>query len=119
MSSRRQMFSEARERLAAGQLTAADLDRLEAFPPGGQQQLLYLYALQPSVRSVVVSGSQHRPDGGGHFQIDPTAPEVPYNTVLAAMSDGWRVISFPQHREAPDGGDIQLLGYLFVLEQML
>lgn len=119
MSSRRQWFAEARERLAAGQLTAADLDRLEALPPGGQQQLLYLYALQPSVRSPVVSSSQHRPDGGGLCQIDPAAPEVAYGTVLAAMRDGWRVISFPQHREAPAGGDIQLLGYLFVLEQML
>ncbi|MBX3166937.1 MAG: hypothetical protein KF760_05980 [Candidatus Eremiobacteraeota bacterium] len=119
MSTRRQLFAQARERLAAGQLTTADLDRLEALPPGGQQHLLYLYALQPSVRSPVVSGSQHRPDGSGLCQIDPLAPEVPYETVLAAMRDGWRVISFPLHREGPAGGDIELLGYLFVLEQML
>lgn len=116
MPSLHQMFAEARARLAEGKLTEGDLDRLleQALRPG-RQRLLYLYALQPTVRSVLVATTLHEP--GAVPQIDPLQPELPYQCVMDAIEDGWRVVHFPDHRGPFQEGRMDLLGYEFVLEK--
>lgn len=118
MTSLPEMFADARARLAEGTLTASDLDRLQAqaLRPA-RQRLLYLYALQPTVRAVVVATTLHEPDGP-LCQIDPLQPELPYQCVMDAILDGWRVIHFPDHRAPFVEGRLDVLGYEFVLEKL-
>lgn len=123
MSSLREAFARARSQLVAGQLSPADLDDLwetvvaQELPR--RQSLLYLYAMQPTVRAQLVATTVQDPTAGALCQIDPLAPELPYQTVIDAMADGWRVISFPDHRSAYQEGRIDMLGYEFVLEKWL
>jgi len=117
MSTLPEMFADARTRLAEGTLTESDLDRLlaRALSPA-RQRLLYLYALQPTVRSALVATTLHEP--GSIPQIDPLQPELPYQCVMDAIEDGWRVIHFPDHRGPFQEGRMDLLGYEFVLEKL-
>ena len=79
---------------------------------------------------IVVAATHHNPfkkyraifDGTGrqtHMAGDGDKP--PYASVLAAMRDGWRVISLPRLEAAPPGGehDTAFLKYEFVLEKLV
>ena len=59
-----------------------------------RQQLLFLCAATPNLHSPIVAWSTW--DGTGrtpHMAGDSEQP--PYDSVLAAMKDGWRVIQVP------------------------
>jgi hypothetical protein len=119
-----QLFSQARAELASGSLAPARLDELErsAVQPCAsqlRQRLLYLHAAHPSIRSPLINASLHEPVAGSVTQIDPTAPELPYQTVHDAIVDGWRVVSFPPHRMAFDDREVDILGYEFILEKLV
>lgn len=117
MPSLPELFAEARARLAEGKLTQDDLDRLLARASSpGRQRLLFLYALQPTVRSVLVATTLH--EVGSVPQIDPLQPELPYQCVMDAIEDGWRVVHFPDHRGPFQEGRMDLLGYEYVLEKL-
>lgn len=109
-------FAQAQQKLESGQLESADLERLYELARPRQQRLLYLYAQTPTVRAPVLAATLQDCQGP-LSQIDPLAPEIPYNSVLAAMGDGWRVIHFPDHRAAYEPGRIDMLGYEFILEK--
>lgn len=119
MSRLHEMFEQARARLAAGQLGLEELDQLQqaALQPRRTQKLLYLYALQPTVRAMLVATTLQDPKASELCQIDPMAPELPYNCVMDALADGWRVIHFPDHRGPYEEGRMDMLGYEFVLEK--
>jgi hypothetical protein len=114
-------FAKARTDLKEGRLTLEDLDALEQLALDHQrplrQRLLYLHASSPSIRSRVVAAAQHEPTPGSVTQIDPLAPEIPYESVFAAILDGWRVIHFPDQRAPFDDRDIDIVGYEFILEK--
>lgn len=120
MSRLQEMFDQARDRLAAGQFGPEDLQKLEhaALQPKLYQKLLYLYALQPTVRAMLVATTLQDPMTKVPCQIDPMAPEAPYNCVMDALADGWRVIHFPDHRGPYEEGRMDMLGYEFVLEKL-
>lgn len=85
-----------------------------------KQKLLVLYATSSSPDSPVGAWSIF--DGTGrerHMAGDGDAP--PYESVLAAMRDGWRVIQLPQLRPAAPGAehDTAFLEYEFVLEKLV
>ena len=113
---------DAREKLAAGSLSAADLDRLEALHvrPADRlrQRLLYLHADTPSIYSRLVAAAVHEPLAGSLTEIDPLAADPSYDSVHAAVIDGWRIIHFPQQRSPFEDREIDVLGYEFVLEKM-
>ena len=106
-------------KLAAGTLTIDELRRGIAAllsEDGKRQDLLYLQARTSSVEDKVI-GMMLIEDGKA--DEGPKDPEDwPYKTVLAAMRDGWRVISFPNMAllavspDTPHG-----LGFEFVLER--
>jgi len=108
-------FSQARSKLEAGQLVVEDLDglyeRLSA--ARNSQRLLYLYALQPTVRASLVASTLQ----DTVCQIDPLAQEIAYQCVMDAIADGWRVIHFPDHRAPFQEGRMDMLGYEFILEK--
>ena len=114
----RELFEQAQQRLSAGEFCAQDLQLLqEAALQPPRQRLLYIYALQPTVRALVVATTLHEV-GGSLSQIDPQAPELPYQCVMDAIADGWRVIHFPDHRGPYREGRMDMLGYEFVLEKL-
>ena len=106
-------FSQARRKLAAGELAVEDLDRLLGLTRSPRQRLLYLYALQPTVRASLVASTQQ----DTVCQIDPLAQETAYQSVMDAIADGWRVIHFPDHRAPFQEGRMDMLGYEFILEK--
>jgi hypothetical protein len=81
-----------------------------------RQDLLYLQAPNTSPHSQVVGmmliEGGERSEGG----LDPE--EWPYQTVLDAVKDGWRIISFPNMALlAMDHDDSHGLGFEFILER--
>ena len=83
-----------------------------------RQRLLYLHAGSPSIRSIVVAATLHEPVAGSVTQIDPLAPEIVYDSVFAAILDGWRVVHFPDLRAPFDDREIDIVGYEFILEKL-
>lgn len=109
-----------RVRGQGGRASEADLEGLLAAVRGGQlrQRLLYLHAGSPSIRSPLVGSALHEPVAGSLTQIDPLAPELPYNCVHDAILDGWRLIHFPLQTAPFEDREIDIMGYEFVLEKM-
>src|SRR5689334_12475686 len=107
-----ELLARAKARLAEGMLTAQDLDDLVR--RGGKnrtvtrQRLMYIHAATPSIRSALLGVSIHEPVPGSVTQIDPLAPEPPYNSVFDAVLDGWRVIHFPQQLAPFDDREIDV-----------
>ena len=83
--------------------------------PTGRQDLLYLQAAQTSVTSQVIGT---RLFVNGDFIDGPADPnEWPYQTVSAAMADGWRIIKFPEMALLLDERRTYGLGCEFILEK--
>lgn len=85
-----------------------------------RQQLLVLYLHTSDLHSNVVAWSMF--DGTG--QTRPTTGEhddPPYASVVAAMTDGWRVVQFPQQMPAYPGMEYStsFLKFEYVLEKMV
>ena len=117
----------AQRKVRDGGVSEADIDELLACVRQSRerqsarqvrQRLLYLHATHPSIRAEVISSALHEPVDGPGPQIDPLAPELPYDTVFAAVRDGWRIIHFPDQRAPFDDREIDVLGYEFVLEKL-
>jgi hypothetical protein len=66
----------------------------------------------------VVAAALHEPISDKITQIDPLAEEIPYESVFAAILDGWRVIHFPDQRAPFDDREIDIVGYEFILEKL-
>ena len=117
-----QLFAEAKSELNNNRLTVDKLDELEKLAlcrsKNVRQRLLYLHASSPSVRSPVIASAIHEPVAGSVTQIDPLAPTIPYESVFAAIMDGWRVVHFPDQRAPFDDRELDIVGYEFILEKM-
>jgi hypothetical protein len=118
-------LSEKRAKFAAGEFSDRDFDELEALlsraPMGCEvtqprQQLLYLQTADTSPTSRVVGMRQLVP-GEAHGDYPLTDGEFPYNTVMAAVEDGWRVIQFPVPPTGFSDDTVDYLGFEFVLEK--
>lgn len=116
------LFTKARTDLNEGRLTTEYLDSLEHqvqdHKNAARQRLLYLHSGSPSIRSQVLAGALHEPVSGSVTQIDPLEPAVPYQSVFAAILDGWRVIHFPDQRAPFDDREIDIVGFEFILEKL-
>jgi len=85
-----------------------------------RQQLLFLCVANPSPASSVVAWSLF--DGTGRATTmagDSDSP--PYDSVVAAMRDGWRVIQVPQLHAAAPGREHEtaFLKFEYVLEKLV
>ena len=103
------------EKLPQGVLTEVCLRTvIETLRAGdsGQQDLLYLQCSQTSVASQVIGISLVQ---NGQIVEQHPADPWPYETVLDAMQDGWRVIQFPNLM--PDEDRPTGLGCEFILEK--
>jgi hypothetical protein len=84
-----------------------------------RQQLLFLCAATPNPMSAVVAWSLF--DGtGGTTPMAGDSDRPPYESVLAAMKDGWRVIQAPTLAAAAPGREHEtgFLRFEYVLEKL-
>ena len=105
------------EALQQGALTAEQLRQvIETLRRGGagQQDLLYLQGSHTSVAAQVIGLSLVQ--DGEVVEQHPGDP-WPYETVLDAMKDGWRVVQFPNLALVPDENRPTGLGCEFILEK--
>lgn len=107
----------SRQKLADGALTAADLDRLAGLVKEPRQRVLYLYSKSTNMRSAVASWMEY----DATQPQEPTLPtsEPPYESVLAAVADGWRIVQFPDAKlYSYQGVANDYIGFEFILEKM-
>jgi hypothetical protein len=105
------------EAFKQGRLTEQSLRQALERPGAAakHQDLLYLQASSTSVVSSVVGMSMVC---AGEVIEGPAAPEKwPYQTVLAAIRDGWRVVKFPELALLLIGEGTVGLGCEFILEK--
>ena len=80
------------------------------------QDILYLQARNTSPESQVVG--MMRIEGGKRVPCPSDPDDWPYQTVLDAVKDGWRIISFPNMSMlAVDEKEVYGLGFEFILER--
>jgi hypothetical protein len=84
-----------------------------------RQRLLVLHLARPDLASSVAAWAWY--DGTGkerHSSGDSDSP--PYDSVVHAMQDGWRVIQFPALTPPYPGAEYQtsFLKYEYILEKM-
>ncbi len=106
-------------KLEAGTLTVDELRHCIAelvSSRNGRQDLLYLQVQNTSVEGAVIG--MVLIENGELNEGPPDPADWPYKTVLAAVRDGWRIISFPNTAlsmvppEEPQG-----FGFEFILER--
>ena len=87
-----------------------------------RQILLVLYVHSPDLNSRVVAWSIFDGTAPDHSRDHSSgdADEPPYDSVVAAMRDGWRVIQFPQQFPAYPGMEYNTayLKYEYILEKL-
>lgn len=108
----------SRQKLADGQLTTDDLDRLAELARQPRQLVLYLYSKSTNMRSSLASWMLY----DATKPQEPTLPSdtPPYASVLAAVADGWRIVQFPDPKHYPyEGTDNDYLSFEFILEKMI
>ncbi len=85
-----------------------------------RQQLLFLWLANPNPTAAVVAWSLF--DGAGRATgMAGDSDQPPYDSVLAAMRDGWRVIQVPPVVAAAPGREHETgpLRFEFVLEKLV
>lgn len=112
------LVEECIDRLDRGDLKADHLRAVLAqipSPDNSVQDLLYLQCSTTSVTSQVL-GVQFI--SGGQVQPEPdSVADFPYQSVLEAMRDGWRVVQFPNMALLLDEERTYGLGCEFILER--
>lgn len=84
-----------------------------------RQRILYLNSVSRGIHSAVVAWALHEPTSGQIPTIETDGAPPPYETVHAAVVDGWRVIHFPDQRSDSDPVEPGVLGYEFILERIV
>lgn len=108
------------DQLQRGELTEESLRRGVADIVGwngqGVQDLLYLQAASSAPAAQVVG--MMWVEGGQVKELPPDPDDWPYQTVLAAISDRWSVISFPEMSLLTmSDKEFHGLGFQFILER--
>ena len=111
------------DKLRAGTLVEADLqqalDRLDGTSDDDspkQQRLLYLNTGNTGVDSQVLGMALV--ENGEILEGPDDVEEWPYNSVLEAMDDGWRIIKFPEMALLLQEDKTFGLGCEFILEKL-
>ena len=120
----KQQIQEWLDKLRAGTLVEADLqqalDRLNNGTSDGdspkRQRLLYLNTGNTGVDSQVLGMALV--ENGQILEGPDDVNEWPYNSVLEAMDDGWRVIKFPEMALLLQEDKTFSLGCEFILEKL-
>ena len=119
----KQQIQEWLDKLRAGTLVEEDLqqalDRLNGTSDDDsrkQQRLLYLNTSSTGVDSPVLGMALA--ESGQILEGPDDVDAWPYNSVLEAMNDGWRVIKFPEMALLLQEDKTYGLGCEFILEKL-
>lgn len=90
---------------------------------GTRQQILILHLAEPDLGAQTVAWALFdgtRPAGDQQMQAGDQ-PEPPYESVVDAMHDGWRVVQLPQLPTYPQGAEHETgpLPWEYVLERFV
>ena len=105
------------DELKRGTLTEKGLRRIAEIADEGRvmQDILYLHATANSPTSEVLA---MRIVENGEISDGPEDPaDWPYQSVLEAIRDGWRVVKFPELALMMDESRTYSLGFEFILER--
>ena len=120
----KQQIQEWLDKLRAGTLAEADLQQaLDSLNDGAsdggspkRQRLLYLNTGNTGVDSQVLGMALV--ENGQILEGPDDVDEWPYNSVIEAMDDGWRVIKFPEMALLLQEDKTFGLGCEFILEKL-
>lgn len=83
------------------------------------QRLLYINSESTHPQSVALSAAVYEPVAGSVTQIDPTSDGLPYESVHAAIIDGWRLIQAPDVWAGIGSDEAgEVIGFQFILEKI-
>lgn len=87
--------------------------------PDTRQKILILYSHTPDLNSSIGGWAVYDGTGKEHHTTGDSA-EPPYNSVLDAMKDGWRVIQLPLQFPAYPGMELSTsyLRWEYILEKL-
>src|SRR5690606_12814709 len=107
---------------AGEQLSPADLDTLQAIlrkPTQVRQRLLYMHLTTPVPQASAIACVIFEPvaNAGGN-EILADEPVLAYPSASAAIADGWQVLALPDLNAPIDDHEVDMLGYLFVLQKL-
>ena len=112
----------ARAAVASGSAVDSEqLDELDALLAGRtrvRQRLLYMHLTTPAPHAGAISCTIFEPSTDAKNQLTAEAPTFVYNSVVEAMADGWQVISFPDVNAPIDDREVDMLGFLFILQKL-
>ena len=112
-----QWISAQRSKLETGSVNSGDLDQLEGLiKEPSRQIIMYLTARSTNLRSGVVSWVTF--DSNAPHEPELPSDDPPYETILDAVADGWRVVQFPiinlyEYKDMEN----DYLGFDFILEK--
>lgn len=90
----RRWIAESRKKLEGKGLDDGDLNQLEALlDDGPRPKIMYLTARSTNMRSGIVGWVEFVP--GEKPKLKLPGDEPPYESVLEAVADGWRVVQYP------------------------
>lgn len=106
------------EKHKSGELTIDDLYSVEDVWNSEKQIILYLYSKSTNPRSPIGAWAIYDVT----VSDEPVLPsqDVPYDSVLEAIRDGWRIVHFPRP-ELYNFTDVEnaYLSYEFILEKIV
>ena len=106
-----------REKHQAGKLEDQDFDQLVELAATKTQKILYLYSKSTSMRSQIAGWVLFDPEQPDEPELP--SQDAPYDTVIAAVRDGWRIVQFPISKlYSFSDVDNDYLGFEFVLEKL-
>ena len=62
--------------------------------------------------------TQIEPVAGHSVEISADQLQFSYETVHEALVDGWQIVQFPHHQAPYDDGDLDMVGYEFILQKI-
>lgn len=118
----RRWIAESRKKLEGkglddGGLNDGDLDQLEALMENQRPaRIMYLTARSINMRSGIVGWAVFVPGEGPELKLPSDEP--PYESVLEAVADGWRVVQYPINK-LYEYKDLEndYVGFDFILEK--
>ncbi|MDE2846647.1 MAG: hypothetical protein OXO51_08085 [Gemmatimonadota bacterium] len=113
----RQWIAESRKKLEEKGLDNGDLEQLEGLIENQRpSRIMYLTARSINMRSGIVGWAVFVPGEGPEFKLPGDEP--PYESVLDAVADGWRVVQYPINK-LYEYKDLEndYVGFDFILEK--
>ena len=110
-------IAESRKKLDENGLDNSDLDQLEALIENRRpSRIMYLTARSINMRSGIVGWAVFVPGEGPELKLPGDEP--PYESVLDAVADGWRVVQYPINK-LYEYKDLEndYVGFDFILEK--